>query len=513
MSHTGPHDPTETPLDAVPAGLFNLARCLLSHRPMAWSPLDTRWWHLSVGAMATTAAAACGPTITLDDTGNDSVTDSDGDTDGPPDTDTDAPTTSAPPQCVNNSDCTDPGDICIDNMCVPDEPYCSDYGCCYDGCCDGGCYYYECYGHQDCGTGSLCHDNYGGGYCEGVPELPACDSAPIMVLLPVEETGDDPVFSLSMVETNGDEIGDVAVAHNSGSITLYAGGGVAAPQTIQAPADGPPPAIASGDFNGDGIADLAGTAPGGRLWVMAGDGVGFAALSEHETSLTDQLLPLDFNGDGNLDLTGRGLEGVAVVMLGDGAGNFPTTELLLPADSLDDLGVGSVDAGPPSDIFTQFGMNTRLHMGNEVGDYEPAWEAWSLNYDTLMRLYVGDIDGDGSSDVGRHTVINDNWTLLETYLNVLGTSNEARSAILRTTRFGGSGDVTGDGQADVVMLADTDAVFAVAREGGGSTPFACQYTAQIGFGPTMTVVGDFDGDGAADVVVANQEQVAVLASP
>ena len=67
------------------------------------------------------------------------------------------------------------------------------------------------------------------------------------------------------------------------------------------------------------------------------------------------------------------------------------------------------------------------------------------------------------------------------------------------------GDVNGDGKPDLVVAnCNSDTVSVLLGNGNGT--FQAQQTFSTGFDPVSVAVGDVNGDGIPDLVVANLRQ-------
>lgn len=472
---------------------------------MDWPTVDTRWWNLSLGVVATTAMAACGPTILLDE--GESITDSD--TDGPQ---TPPPDTTDPPRgnCQIHADC-EPGDLCVDNVCVPEDTYyCQDGGCCYDygydDCCYGDCYYEECFSDEECGPAAVC--SYG--QCLPVQALPACDE-PDLTLLPLPIEDEDPIVSLAFVDGNGDEAEDLLVGRSAGA-RLYLG-------NDNAVVDLPLPEgelvldAVSGDFDGDGHPDLALTDGVDSITILRGDGAGaFELGSTVEVGLPiTKLEAIQWDSDGALDLAGLSSAGVTTLHYGDGAGGISASATLEGDADQYSMAAGRLDEDGLDDLVVQSVERAQVFLGN---DEEAVSAGGSLPESELSdppwerHLLTRALEGQGFSDVIGRTNKAHDWLLLEAW----GSSGIVQQyALDGRAEHAGVGDYDGDGVTDLVLAGDERLTLVRGGEGGESI-FECQVQLLVEVSAGQLAVGDFDADGRAESVIARGAEIFWLAA-
>jgi hypothetical protein len=270
---------------------------------------------------------------------------------------------------------------------------------------------------------------------------------------------------------NGDGIPDLAVAESgpeldNGFITVFLGTGNGS-YTASAPIqlDGPVLSsfwnpIVAGDFNSDGVLDLAVILPETGVEVLRGNGDGtFTEVASPKIDEPSTIVVADFNQDGIPDLavaeSGNGGfgSGMITVLLGNGDGTFTSV-----ATSFSDLAPTAIAAGD----FNGDGIPD-LAAINEASDY--------------MAILVGNADG--------------TFTAMTTGPVDLG----ATSILVADFNGDGIADIAasnGANPAETVFLGNGDGTFKVI-EGSVQAP---------GYAPSTLSVGDFNGDGIADLALA-----------
>src|SRR5580704_3420946 len=222
----------------------------------------------------------------------------------------------------------------------------------------------------------------------------------------------------------------------------------------------------------------------------------------------------DFNGDGIPDIavgvnaTTTGGKGYINVLLGNGDGTFQAAKTFttLP-DNQAIVAAPFVDGGPV-DILTvsnsSTGANNALILtGDGKGGFTVGTPFSLGGVINVSALITDDFNGDGKQDF---VVAGESFgvPVIDVFLgNGNGTFNSGTlNATADTTITAlGAGDFTGSGALDLAVVGSDGSVEIFLQDGLGD--FFPGATVNAGKSPSGIVVGDFDGDGKADLAIAN----------
>jgi hypothetical protein len=349
-------------------------------------------------------------------------------------------------------------------------------------------------------------------------------------------TGTNPI-SVTMGDLNGDGKLDLVIADRNAatvSVLLNTTAPGAYPPTFAAKQDfatgANPASVAVGDLNGDGKLDLViansgantvsvllnTTAPGAATLT-------FAAHQDFPTGANPQSVAVgDLNGDGKLDLVvANFIASTVSVLLNTTAPGAATPTFAAKQDFPTGtnpyfVAVGDLNGDGKLDLVTaNLGADTVSVLLNTTapGAATPSFAA-KQDFSTGSQpqsVAVGDLNGDGKLDLA---VANDGANTVSVLLNTTApgaatftfAANQDFAAGAAPTSVA-VGDLNGDGKLDLVIAnfsANSVSVLFNTTTPGAATPtFAAHQDFAIGSGPFSVTVGDLNGDGKLDLVTAN----------
>lgn len=276
------------------------------------------------------------------------------------------------------------------------------------------------------------------------------------------------------------------------------------------------------DFDGDGFLDiLIGT---DRLVVRFNDGTGIFLPPDNETlpeSLSwriEELVATDLDGDGDLDAVATGDAGVHALW-NDGTGGFSSNTTLLSDSRVYEFFLpGDFDGDGDLDFLTW--ADIHINQGGAV--FATEQHGMDFRSSSYIWLDVGDVDNDGSVDLIASVSDHDtNLRTLKVWRND-GSGNfaihsQTASSKVRERHSFKLGDLDDDGDLDVFIAVEQgyavvdhnrvdDKSNEVWLNDGSGTFRDSEQT--LGDSETTTVaLGDLDGDGDLDALVANRDNI------
>jgi hypothetical protein len=279
-----------------------------------------------------------------------------------------------------------------------------------------------------------------------------------------------------------------------------------------------PRSIAVGDFNRDGFADIAiANWADGTVLVLLGDGSGgFRAAPGSPISVggyPQSIAVGDFNGDGIQDLAIAGAN--KPVLLGDGTGGFspapngPSAALVagqpivvgdFNGDGIQDLAIGGQ------------AMGVAVLLGNGSGGFTPT-TGNMFETPGAAALAVGDFNGDGNQDIAVASWVQGyaTWVYI-LFGNGTGGFREQMAFSAGTTVSHPAaiavGDFNGDGVADLALGASNGMTVLLGDGSGGFS--ATSGSPYLPVTPSSLVVADVNGDGIPDLIAGGPEMMVLI---
>lgn len=329
------------------------------------------------------------------------------------------------------------------------------------------------------------------------------------------------IHNMAVGDLNGDSALDLIISPDFGfgQGQIYRGDGKGGFPAAITPFGAPSATtvVAVADMNGDGTLDLV-TSGGQAGLLYLNDGAGNFSTSAvdclappnlvrcYSNVATNQIAVGDLDGNGALDLI------VATAIpdnryqpyryLNQGDGTFAPGEALGTPDDTLDLGLGDLDNDGDLDLVVAYrGQSPALYRNNGLGGFT---ERTSFNnIDGVSNLALGDLNGDGALDL----VVGIGNSQIKLYLND-GTGNFATDVAFGNIENAFSmvlGDLNGDGALDLVVgngsaEGQMPMTFYL-NDGTGRFVHGVSFGNRTG--AISLTLGDFNGDGALDLVKSN----------
>jgi len=316
---------------------------------------------------------------------------------------------------------------------------------------------------------------------------------------------------------NGDGNPDVATAISGGwfetnQVNVLFGRGDGSFDSPSAYAVGSSPEwIATGDFNGDQHPDLAvanaGPGPNGTtvsVLLNQGDGTFAPATAYAVGRYPGFIAAADFNQDDRADLVVANRASSSVsVLLAKPDGTFNAAVNFDVPEGVGQVAIQDFDKDGSLDLAVQGGNYdagvVSVLLGNGTGSFgAPVSYSIGVGLDAIAS---GDLTGDGAADLVVAGGYDDSLLLME------GRGNGTFESVTDTYPVSGSiggmiaGDLNGDDQLDIATVNSGDSVNVLLQDTNGLFGPAVSYP--TGSQPRAVKSGDFNNDGCVDLVVAN----------
>ena len=332
--------------------------------------------------------------------------------------------------------------------------------------------------------------------------------------------------SISIVDLNGDGKPDVfetnqgdstaGILVNNGSpgtISFYNGMVVLGSN---------PFGVATGDFNGDGKPDVvvanfnSGNASSVSILknTSTGNAITFARRIDLPTGNGSTTVSVaDMNVDGKPDvIVSTGNSGIISVFLNNSSGDSVAFAPKVDFINLNhaEIAVGDLDAdGKPDVVLANFsgGSMSILRNTSTAGNLSLAAPISYTAGTNPTGAAIGDFNGDGKPDIA---VANYGSSTVSVFKNLSTTGNISFADKIdyvtgTNPRSIVAGDLNGDNKPELVVTTYVPSAASVFRNisSGDTLAFDNRVDYVVGSNPTSAAIGDFDGDGYADLTVAN----------
>jgi hypothetical protein len=224
----------------------------------------------------------------------------------------------------------------------------------------------------------------------------------------------------------------------------------------------------------------------------------------------------DFNAGGISDLVVSGSNGTLAISLGTGSGTLAAATSI-PGTFYGPPVIGNFNGDGKLDLVVVSPPNIVLLLGDGTGGFgTPVSFAAGVSSGVNVGVAIGDFNGDGNPDlVVTNYATNSVSVLLG---DGAGSFAAAKSFFAAATTDTGAGpqfvavaDFNGDGKADLVV-ANTyrSRVCVLLGDGTGSFAAPSCFVTAPGAAPTSLAIADYNGDGVPDLAVAQGGNVTIF---
>lgn len=408
-------------------------------------------------------------------------------------------------ECNEGGQCA-PGYSCIAGVCRYDD-YCGPCGC-YAAVEEGDRFrcgpWYECYSDSECGEDEMCVT----GYCvptdDPPPPPPECPIPLPVAETPIAFAASGVVAEMIAADVDAAAGVELVVARGAELQMVVGAQAITIATTPTSILD-----FAAGDVDGDGDVDLATSEDGDgalvRIWLH--DETGFVeGISTQPLNGGSELALADLDADDDLDVFAR--QGQAVLAFPFDVGALGPAVVQVP-ELVDTFAVLDADLDGRADVL--YASASTLNLASSAG--MPI--STSLPDLELMHAIVtADFSADGMLDA---FIVGDGAEPIQAsvvgpFFADFGVTSPIEAGFRRPV----VGELDGDGHADVVIAGDTNHV--LVRYGwlpgniktGPMQPFHCDYELATSLSTSLTALADFDADGRTEIAITDRTNVLLV---